>query len=489
MKDCLDIFCELSGQQVSYPKSRVFCSNNVRESDARFIVTVCDSPLTKDLGKYLGVPLVHDFLWGHSSSKSVVHLISWDKVYPSKQDGGLGIKNSKDMNQALLAKVGWKLLQNDCGIWSQILKYKYLNKRYITDLNLNKNMVCSSTWKAIAFCAKLIIKGLKWRVGSGATIRFWIDDWVPDVGVLEAHASGSLGVDDLNHCVDSFMVNGEWNVPQLAYVPPWNIVHRIISIHAVARGSTSSTAFNGDLEDWFLENLRDSKVNINFATNWLKANSPISARDEIVRWLEPIEGWVKLNVNGSRNTVSGLIAVGGVLQNHKKNWLKGFVTNKGSGSIMEAELWGLYKGLLMAWNAGYKKVLVKPNSLIVVRLMHIASKQNHPNFSIIQSCKNLMLADWDCSINHIYREGNKLVDGLASMGQSKDNGIVLPVRLFCFLRLISRPFLFETGLCLLLFLISFSLFVLGYALLCTKKRFAGELWYCICTSSSNFVIT
>ncbi|KAK0578928.1 hypothetical protein LWI29_018508 [Acer saccharum] len=59
MKECLDIFCDYSGQQVSYPKSRVLCSTNVKERDAKLIAEVCDSPITKDLGKYLGVPLIH----------------------------------------------------------------------------------------------------------------------------------------------------------------------------------------------------------------------------------------------------------------------------------------------------------------------------------------------------------------------------------------------------------------------------------------------
>ncbi|KAK3212320.1 hypothetical protein Dsin_017026 [Dipteronia sinensis] len=59
MKEYIDIFCDLSGQQVTYPKSRVFCSKNVKEKDARLIAGICDSPLTNDLGRYLGVPLIH----------------------------------------------------------------------------------------------------------------------------------------------------------------------------------------------------------------------------------------------------------------------------------------------------------------------------------------------------------------------------------------------------------------------------------------------
>ncbi|KAK2635612.1 hypothetical protein Ddye_030404 [Dipteronia dyeriana] len=319
MKDCLDTFCGLFGQQVSCPKSRVFCSNNVRESDTRLIAGVCDSPLTKDLGKYLGVPLVH---------------------------GRVGAKTYDEIMEKMKKQLAtWK-----CEALSLFGRATLIKS--VTSVT-SVLPIYAITWKAIVFGSKLIIKGLKWRVGSGATIRFWTDDLVPDVRVFEAHASGSLGVDDLNLCVDSFMVNGEWSVPQLVVVYPWNIVHRIISIHtgkmysgyaelfgvlikvltnaqrvvhgmttnsscrrcnsgvetidylllgcrvsvdvwaSVARGSTSSATFNGDLKYWFLGNLRNSKVIINFAKDWLKANGLVSARDEIVlpiRWLEPIEG-------------------------------------------------------------------------------------------------------------------------------------------------------------------------------------------------------
>ncbi|KAK3217828.1 hypothetical protein Dsin_011798 [Dipteronia sinensis] len=57
MKECIDIFCVVSSQQVSFTKSRVFCSRNT--SIAKEIAAVCDSPLTKNLGKYLGVPIIH----------------------------------------------------------------------------------------------------------------------------------------------------------------------------------------------------------------------------------------------------------------------------------------------------------------------------------------------------------------------------------------------------------------------------------------------
>lgn len=47
-------------QEVSYDKSRLFCSPNVDEDLASSLSIICGSPLTTNLGKYLS-PLPHFF--------------------------------------------------------------------------------------------------------------------------------------------------------------------------------------------------------------------------------------------------------------------------------------------------------------------------------------------------------------------------------------------------------------------------------------------
>ncbi|KAK2641914.1 hypothetical protein Ddye_023677 [Dipteronia dyeriana] len=61
MKECLDSFCWLSGQEVSFPKSRVFYSKNISNFNARFFTSACGSPITMNFGNYLGNPLIHDY--------------------------------------------------------------------------------------------------------------------------------------------------------------------------------------------------------------------------------------------------------------------------------------------------------------------------------------------------------------------------------------------------------------------------------------------
>ncbi|KAK2648505.1 hypothetical protein Ddye_015994 [Dipteronia dyeriana] len=58
MREALDLFCDISGQQIIFPKSRVHCLNNVSRGDKE-LTDVCGSPISQNLGNYLGVPLIH----------------------------------------------------------------------------------------------------------------------------------------------------------------------------------------------------------------------------------------------------------------------------------------------------------------------------------------------------------------------------------------------------------------------------------------------
>ncbi|KAI5333292.1 hypothetical protein L3X38_023423 [Prunus dulcis] len=59
MKDCLEVFCQASGQAINFDKSVIFCSPNTCKETAQEISNICGSPLTDYLGKYLGMPLLH----------------------------------------------------------------------------------------------------------------------------------------------------------------------------------------------------------------------------------------------------------------------------------------------------------------------------------------------------------------------------------------------------------------------------------------------
>ena len=55
----LDSFCYSSGSKVNKSKTLIYFSKNVGDSEANAILGMLGYSVTKDLGKYLGVPLQH----------------------------------------------------------------------------------------------------------------------------------------------------------------------------------------------------------------------------------------------------------------------------------------------------------------------------------------------------------------------------------------------------------------------------------------------
>ncbi|KAL5844546.1 hypothetical protein ACOSQ3_010601 [Xanthoceras sorbifolium] len=111
---------------------------------------------------------------------------------------------------------------------------------------------------------------------------------------------------------------------------------------------------------------------------------------------------------------SGLIAVGRVLRNAAKVRMLGFAAKKGVGFVIEAEFRAIFERLNIAWDASFRKVVIECDSSTAVSLISRSIGVNHPYFSID--------GDWSCVVSLIYREGNKVVDGLASLGHSMDLG-------------------------------------------------------------------
>lgn len=60
IKNILDLFCRCSGQKISENKSRIFFSMNVSGHSRSQIIQASGFQVTNDLGKYLGVSILHE---------------------------------------------------------------------------------------------------------------------------------------------------------------------------------------------------------------------------------------------------------------------------------------------------------------------------------------------------------------------------------------------------------------------------------------------
>jgi hypothetical protein len=155
--------------------------------------------------------MIRRYWWGAKNGKRKTHWIAWDVMLRPKSHGGVGFRDMRLFNQALLARQAWRLLQFPDTLCAQVLKAKYYPNGFLTDTVFTGNG--SSTWHAIEHGLELLKQGVIWRVGNGASIRAWRDPWIPSPA---SHTPTS----DRGRCryrwVAYFLLpQGTWNVQPL----------------------------------------------------------------------------------------------------------------------------------------------------------------------------------------------------------------------------------------------------------------------------------
>ena len=102
---------------------------------------------------------------------------SWESLCRSKEKGGLGFKESKLFNQALLAKLTWWVASGRDSICIRALRSKYKVNEDWMDSEPHKN--ASHLWRAIEKMCSVIKMGACFIMGNSDSIDMWKDPWVP----------------------------------------------------------------------------------------------------------------------------------------------------------------------------------------------------------------------------------------------------------------------------------------------------------------------
>ncbi|CAL5416037.1 unnamed protein product [Camellia sinensis] len=90
---------------------------------------------------------------------------------------------------------------------------------------------------------------------------------------------------------------------------------------------------------------------------------------------------------------------------------------------MEAELWGVYRGLTIMLEKGMKGICIETDSDQVVKLIQGEFSQHFLQRALLEDTKFLMKR-CNCNVAHILREGSKSADGLANMGVNHQDSFV-----------------------------------------------------------------
>lgn len=82
------------------------------------------------------------FLWQGTEEKFRYHMAKWEMVSRPKDQGGLGIINTRIMNDCLLVKWIWKIYCEPDDLWFKLIKTKYLREG--ASLNLMPRVALNS---------------------------------------------------------------------------------------------------------------------------------------------------------------------------------------------------------------------------------------------------------------------------------------------------------------------------------------------------------
>ena len=101
-------------------------------------------------------------------------LVKWQRLCKSKSEGGLGFKDLYAFNLALLAKQGWRLLQQPNSLVARLFKGRYYPNYEFLQAPVKPNS--SYCWCSVAASRSIICQGMRWRV---VQIHIWGDSWLP----------------------------------------------------------------------------------------------------------------------------------------------------------------------------------------------------------------------------------------------------------------------------------------------------------------------
>ncbi|XP_042944508.1 uncharacterized protein LOC122278379 [Carya illinoinensis] len=121
--------------------------------------------------------IMHHYWWGHLQNEKRVHWVSWGQMGRSKSAGGLGFRDLESFNLALLAKQGWRIIQQPNSLAAQVLKLKYFPS--VDFFQAKVGYRPSFIWRNFCAAKGLIEKGSIWRIGDGQSTKIWKDRWLP----------------------------------------------------------------------------------------------------------------------------------------------------------------------------------------------------------------------------------------------------------------------------------------------------------------------
>ncbi|MBA0571905.1 hypothetical protein Golob_002274 [Gossypium lobatum] len=110
------------------------------------------------------------------------------------------------------------------------------------------------------------------------------------------------------------------------------------------------------------------------------------------------------------------------MRDHNREWILGYNHYLGECSVFEAELWGIFDGLLLIHGRDIDKVIIFIDSLVVVKAIQ-DGQLSDLNFVLVRRIFQVLKHIGHWRLRYVSREENKAADFLAKMASDKKEGV------------------------------------------------------------------
>lgn len=168
------------------------------------------------------------FFWRENKKRNATPLIAWDTICRPKSQGGLGLRKTLPMNKAFIAKLGWKILTEPHNFWVKLISDKYFHNQSFFNCKPKPND--SHIWRKIILQRPLLHKGIRWKIGDGSQILFWLHNWCLKENLMTVLKLNENQVDVNLLLKDFILLDKFWGLLKLKTFLPDHIIKCIKGI-------------------------------------------------------------------------------------------------------------------------------------------------------------------------------------------------------------------------------------------------------------------
>ncbi|XP_073133552.1 uncharacterized protein [Henckelia pumila] len=327
------------------------------------------------------------------------HWARWSRACLPVKEGGLGFRRLKDIVDSFSMKLWFRFWQGS-SLWARFLLRKYC--RTVSPICAPSRGAISPTWRRLLQIRPRVERGIRWRIGLG-DVSFWDDTWLGDAPLTSrCDVRGDQCVR-----VSSFLLEGDWDFDLLCAVVAPSVAEEIVQIPVLVD--------EPDAAIW----IHSTDGAFSVRSSWEQAARMMDIsvglqrthKTAIVRWLRPQPESFKLNVDGSSRGNPGESSVGGVVRDSSGRVLAFFSEFIGLGSNVRAELWAVWRGILLCSDLSFFPLWIETDSQISIQILR--SRRFLWDLDHIVSRTRVLVRNRPVHFSHIYREGNSVADALA----------------------------------------------------------------------------